>query len=148
MREVVQRYADMLTRAARPLTSGEPGVPDEAWKLWRAGQRHVRHLRYRAAPRGQPCRAQRSYIALQKKVDELDVTHPGAPPRAMVLDDSRRPTSRTSSSAAIPSAWRGGPAAVPRSGLGPDGKPFTQGSGRLELAQAIAEPGQPARRRA
>jgi len=78
--------------------------------------------------------------ALQKKVDSLVVTSPGAPPRAMSLIDSPQlynPVIFTRGDAA-----RRGPD-VPRQNLsilsGPDRKPFTDGSGRLGLARAIAD---------
>ena len=76
---------------------------------------------------------------LQKKVDRLRATHPGAPASAMVLNDAPRPVQ--------PHVFlRGNPnnrgAAVPRQFLevlaGDHRKPFTDGSGRLELARAIA----------
>src|SRR5439155_26492041 len=72
------------------------------------------------------------------------VTSPAAPPRGMVLNDVPSP----------PQAHvlvRGNPAnvgpAVPRQFLkvvaGASRKPFTEGSGRLELARAIADPANP-----
>jgi hypothetical protein len=76
---------------------------------------------------------------LRKKAKELEFTHAGAPARAMVLDDLPEPvTPRV--------LIRGNKATpgdeVPRRFLavlsGPDRKPFAQGSGRLELARAIA----------
>ncbi len=81
---------------------------------------------------------------LRKKADELVATHPGSPPRAMVLEDL--PSPRT------PHVFvRGNPGnqgdEVPRQFLavlsGPERKPFSKGSGRLELAQAIASPTNP-----
>jgi hypothetical protein len=78
--------------------------------------------------------------ALQKKVDEWKVTGPGSPPRAMVLQDAPAPTE--------PRLFlRGNPNnrgdAVPRQFLqvlaGDKRRPFAQGSGRLELAKAIAD---------
>jgi hypothetical protein len=81
---------------------------------------------------------------LRKKVDELQATHPGAPPRAMVVNDATEPTD--------PHVFiRGNPGrpgkAVPRQFLkvlsGPDRKPFQNGSGRLELAEAIARADNP-----
>jgi cytochrome c553 len=81
---------------------------------------------------------------LQKKVDQLKVTHPGAPPRAMVLEDARHPVE--------PVVFlRGNPRNpgphVPRQFLevlaGEDRQPFHKGSGRLELAQAIASKDNP-----
>ncbi len=76
---------------------------------------------------------------LQKKVDRLRATHPGAPAGAMVLNDAPNPFQ--------PYVFlRGNPGNhgenVPRRFLeviaGEERKPFTQGSGRLELARAIA----------
>jgi hypothetical protein len=76
---------------------------------------------------------------LQKKVDALRASSPFAPPRAMVLEDLPRPIT--------PHVFRRGNPnnpgpAVPRQFLaalsGKDRKPFTDGSGRLELARAIA----------
>lgn len=77
--------------------------------------------------------------ALRRKVEELDATHPGAPPRAMALVDNPTP--------ARPHVFlRGNPnnpgPEVPRQWLavlsGKERKSFAKGSGRLELAQAIA----------
>ncbi|MFO1498773.1 MAG: DUF1553 domain-containing protein [Verrucomicrobiota bacterium] len=77
--------------------------------------------------------------ALKRKVEELDATHPGAPPRAMALRDNPTP--------ATPHVLiRGNPAnqgpEVPRQFLsvlsGGKPRPFVKGSGRLELARAIA----------
>ncbi|MHB1308440.1 MAG: DUF1553 domain-containing protein, partial [Limisphaerales bacterium] len=76
---------------------------------------------------------------LRNELSRLDVTHAGAPSRAMVLVDRATPVQ--------PRVFiRGNPGnrgpEVPRQFLeilgGPDRKPFTQGSGRLELARAIA----------
>ncbi|MEX2381664.1 MAG: DUF1553 domain-containing protein [Opitutales bacterium] len=81
---------------------------------------------------------------LQREIDQLDATHPGAPPRAMALYDNAEPTD-----ARI--FRRGNPQmqgdTVPRQFLeileGEDRKPFTEGSGRLEMARAIASPDNP-----
>ena len=91
-------------------------------------------------------RAEREKLeATEKKVGELDVTHPGSPARAMVLNDAPNPTN--------PHVFiRGNPGRpgkqVPRRFLrvlspGGEAKPFTDGSGRLELARAIASPDNP-----
>jgi cytochrome c553 len=82
--------------------------------------------------------------ALQKKVDEWKVTGPGSPPRAMILQDL--PTPREPHV-----LLRGNPnnrgEAVPRQYLqvlaGDKREPFKQGSGRLELARAIASKDNP-----
>lgn len=76
---------------------------------------------------------------LKREVDNLKVTSPGAPPRAMVMRDGQPQNS--------PVFIRGNPGRhgkqVPRQFLqvvaGPERKPFTKGSGRLELAQSIMD---------
>lgn len=82
--------------------------------------------------------------ALERAIVELDATHPGAPPRATALVDKPNPYN-------VQVFIRGntdnrGPE-VPRQFLevlaGPNRKPFQKGSGRLELAQAIASPDNP-----
>ena len=78
-------------------------------------------------------------MELQKQVEAWKVSGPGSPPRAMVLNDLPTPV-------AAQVFLRGNPnnrgETVPRRFLevlaGPAPKPFQQGSGRLELAQAIA----------
>ncbi|MDC0267895.1 PSD1 and planctomycete cytochrome C domain-containing protein [bacterium] len=81
---------------------------------------------------------------LKRRLDGLDAEHPGAPPRAMALFDKANPTT--------PVVFlRGRPGnhgnKVPRQFLefleGPERKPFSQGSGRLELASKIASPRNP-----
>jgi len=87
---------------------------------------------------------QQKFRALKRKVDELDATHAGAPPRAMALEDNSRPTE--------PHIFkRGNPNmsgdAVPRQFVQiasrPNRSAFTNGSGRLEMARAIASPDNP-----
>ncbi|MBI1347396.1 DUF1553 domain-containing protein [bacterium] len=81
---------------------------------------------------------------LVKKIENLNATSPGAPPRAMVMNDKDRPEEPRI-------LVRGNPGRpgdqVPRQFLqvvaGPERKPFTKGSGRLELAQAIVDPSNP-----
>jgi mono/diheme cytochrome c family protein len=89
-------------------------------------------------------RAQRDKLtALRKQVDQWRATSPDAPPRAMILAENGTP-------AAARVLVRGNPGnpgvAVPRQFLevlSPGRKPFTKGSGRLELAQAIASKDNP-----
>ncbi|MEK7677513.1 MAG: DUF1549 domain-containing protein, partial [Verrucomicrobiota bacterium] len=82
--------------------------------------------------------------ALQRKLDELDATHPGSPPRAMVLQDNPTPLNPRVFVRGNPS--NPGPE-VPRQFLeilaGQDRQPFQKGSGRLELARAIASQNNP-----
>ncbi len=81
---------------------------------------------------------------LQKKVDQWQVVGRGAPPRAMVLNDATAPVEPHV-------LLRGNPRnvgpAVPRQFLevvaGEKRHPFKKGSGRLELAQAIASKDNP-----
>lgn len=77
--------------------------------------------------------------ALQRQLEELDAVHPGAPPRAMVLKDNAEPYKPHVFVRG--SQFNLGPE-VPRQFLeliaGSNRKPFEKGSGRLELAEAIA----------
>jgi mono/diheme cytochrome c family protein len=85
------------------------------------------------------------YNTLLGQVKGVEVTHPGAPSRAMVLQDK--------ANLYDPVVFRRGQAGnlgdrVPRRFLQvlahvDGGKPFSKGSGRLELAQAIANPKNP-----
>jgi mono/diheme cytochrome c family protein len=81
---------------------------------------------------------------LEKKVAELDITHPGAPPRAMVMVDKTQPVEPHVFLRGNPG--RQGPQ-VPRRFLRvvstSDRPPFKDGSGRLELARAIVRPDNP-----
>jgi mono/diheme cytochrome c family protein len=82
--------------------------------------------------------------ALQKKVDQWQATAPAAPPRAMVLID--KPTPETPHVFLRGNPNNRGPS-VPRQFLevvvGEKRQPFRQGSGRLELARAIADRNNP-----
>ena len=81
--------------------------------------------------------------ALEKKVDQYKVTAPGAPPRAMVLYDSER----LFNPHVFPRGKPGGGRPVPRQFVklldGENRQPFRHGSGRLELAHAIASEDNP-----
>jgi mono/diheme cytochrome c family protein len=83
-------------------------------------------------------KARNDLVKLNNKVAEWKVNGPGAPPRAMVLNDLPSPVQPHVLKRGNP----GNPAeAVPRQFLevlaGPERKPFKDGSGRLELARAI-----------
>jgi cytochrome c553 len=98
----------------------------------------------RQATRRWPLRMQnRAQIAFSK-VNELLLTHDGAPVRAMVVKDLPNPKD---SSVFLRGQAETRGDVVPRRFLEvlSDGKPqpFRQGSGRLELAQAIANPRNP-----
>ena len=88
---------------------------------------------------------QRDRLArLNGAIQQINATHPGAPARAMVLNDAPKPVEPHVFLRGNPG--RPGPA-VPRRFLrllsGPGRQPFQKGSGRLELAQAIADAGNP-----
>lgn len=78
------------------------------------------------------------------KLVNLQVSHPGSPKRAMALMDQKTPKNATILIKGSPNN-RG--AEVPRQFLeilsGPDRRPFSKGSGRLELAKAIASKDNP-----
>jgi mono/diheme cytochrome c family protein len=82
--------------------------------------------------------------ALQKKVDQWQATAPVAPPRAMVLIDKPKPETPRIFLRGNPN--NRGPS-VPRQFLevvaGEKRQPFREGSGRLELARAIADRNNP-----
>jgi mono/diheme cytochrome c family protein len=86
----------------------------------------------------------RERIETQNKIDALELTHAGAPARANVLFDSSSP--KDSAVFIRGEAENKGPVA-PRQFLecisGPNRKPFTIGSGRIELANAIASKSNP-----
>ena len=85
-----------------------------------------------------------AYNSLLQKRDAVSATHPGAPARAMVLVDSPTPVNPVifkRGNAGMPGAQ------VPRQFLaavaGDGRQPFKEGSGRLELARAIASKDNP-----
>jgi hypothetical protein len=83
-------------------------------------------------------------VALQKKVDAHKANSAGAPPRAMILTDLPAPREPRVFLRGNPNSF--GPP-VPRQFLavvsGDTRQPFKDGSGRLELARAIASPDNP-----
>src|SRR5262249_930503 len=90
-------------------------------------------------------RAERAKLrALPNEVEAWEVAGPGSPPRAMVLNDAERPTQPHVLVRGNPN--NPGPA-VPRQFVevvaGEGRKAFTKGSGRLELAEAIANKDNP-----
>jgi mono/diheme cytochrome c family protein len=87
-----------------------------------------------------PDRASQSKLQeLRKALEKWRATGPGAPPRAMVLEDLETPLDPYVFLRGNPSN-RGDtvPRRLPRLLAGAQPQPFTHGSGRLELARAIA----------
>ncbi|MFO1497173.1 MAG: PSD1 and planctomycete cytochrome C domain-containing protein [Verrucomicrobiota bacterium] len=97
-----------------------------------------------AALRFLPNRERGQIFALREQSDFLEMVHPGAMPRAPVLVDAPNP--KDSTIFIRGEAENRGPT-VPRRFLevlsGPNRPAFKNGSGRLELAQAIASPNNP-----
>jgi hypothetical protein len=153
MAEVVARYGTLLAEAEsrwRGRLKADPtakALDDKDWE-------ELRQVLYdddgpatvatAAAPQLFDGKVRDELTKLRARIAELQVTHPGAPPRAMVVNDAPNPTD--------PRVFiRGNPGrpgkAVPRRFLevlsGPDRKPFADGGGRLDLARAIARPDNP-----
>src|SRR5882724_11027709 len=164
MKEVADRYGKLLVEvdkdwqqtltnhSAQASNTNSPfeistGLPDKA-------EEALRQILYAAdAPANLPVNefdrlydvpTSQKLRELQRKIDELDATHPGAPPRAMALVDKSQPYNvqvfiRGNTDNRGPEVPRQFPEVV----AGPNRKPFQKGSGRLELAQAIASPDNP-----
>ena len=158
MKEVAERYGKLFADADKhwqELLDGQKKKPEGSDQsaaptaLPDLNQEALRQVLYADGappnlPRGEVHRlfdvpTSQKTRALQRQLDELDATHPGAPPRAMVLEDDANPYR--------PHVFvRGNPNSpgpeVPRQFLavvaGGKRKPFAKGSGRFELAQAIA----------
>ena len=142
LREVAQRYATLLNEvyAEHEIASGESFV-DEARKelrdaVFREGGPGT--LPPEIVPPLFPTSALMQLGPLKAALDQLDASHPGAPLRAMSLED--RLPAQNSRVFVRGDASRLGDE-VPRRFLScfTEGEPelFRQGSGRLELAQAI-----------
>jgi hypothetical protein len=157
MADVVARYAALLGEAEtrwQDRLKQEPGaqrLDDQDWEALRqvlyseGGPIAIATSTFTESRRLVLDRKEREeFEAVQSKILELQVSHPGAPPRAMVLEDAATPTNPQVFIRGLP-ARRG--KSVPRQFLavlsGPDRKPFAHGSGRLELAQAIVRPDNP-----
>jgi cytochrome c553 len=142
LREVAARYAALFAEAEKQGTRPE------------AGFEAVRQVLYSpASPINFPEALARRFLnraardrltALQKQIDRFRANSPAAPPRAMVLQDLPSPVTPRVLLRGNPNSP--GPV-VPRQFLGvlagPQRKPFTDGSGRLELARAIASKDNP-----
>jgi hypothetical protein len=136
---VDQRWKETIAKAKSANESAPTKLPDNDWE-------EVRQVFYPPSDlTGEDVskyydRAVRDKVAeLRRKVEEWKASSPAAPPRAMVLNDTPTPQEPHV-------LLRGNPNspgdAVPRQFLlvlaGDQRKPFHDGSGRLELARAIA----------
>lgn len=156
MKEVAERYGDLLldireswrnaleqaSAKGQPMPTGLPNTDDEALRLILYGPDSPVTV-----PKGaivdlewyfdEPTRVE--LAKLQRLIDQSIVEQPGSTPHAVILEDrAEQRNTRVFK--------RGNPAnrgdEVPRQYLavlsGPDRQPFQNGSGRLELARAIA----------
>jgi mono/diheme cytochrome c family protein len=144
MADVAARYGALFSEAGRKwreaAKAGAKALPDAGWEALRRATSDAGPLTVsvETLPRWLD-RAERTRLGeLNNAVTAVRATHPGSPPRAMVLRDGPIVEPRV--------FLRGNPGrpgkAVPRQFLkvasGPKRLPFTEGSGRLELARAIA----------
>ena len=153
IKEVSEVYGKLFANADDAWTTLLQ-VSKEAKTLTSADEESIRQILY---GEGAPANIARAEVmrlleapvaqkirALRRASEELDATHPGAPPRAMVLVDNETPYQ--------PHIFkRGNPGnlgdEVPRQPplilAGANRHPFKSGSGRLELAKTIANKSNP-----
>src|SRR5205823_5461585 len=159
LREVAKRYGELFSASDKAWQEALKKASDAKQPAPKAlsddAQEELRRFLY--APGKPTCLAMREtedflldrasldqLKALRSDLEKLKATSPGAPPRAMSLEDS--------ANLYHPHVFvRGNPnnqgEAVPRQFLqvlsGPDRQPFHEGSGRLELARAIVSKSNP-----
>ncbi len=149
LKQVAERYGKLFTETDKQWqekTAALTALPD-------ANQEVLRQVLYGAnapaeLPEGEGERLLRGVSPqlrqMRAKVEEVDATHPGAPPRAMSMQDSPNPHN-------VHVFIRGNPGnpgpEAPRQFIqilaAEKARPFQKGSGRLELAQAIASKDNP-----
>ena len=151
--DAVDVYAHLFSQAEKhwqDAIKAKPDLPKDENPDWEA-IRQVLHadnspftIRADALDRMLDRKDRNEYTKLVADVASLRATHPGSPPRAMVLNDKPVPVN--------PRVFIRGNAGrpgkeVPRQFLkliaGPDRKPFQDGGGRLDLARAIASDDNP-----
>jgi hypothetical protein len=138
-RDIDKRWQEALAATNAPSVKALPDAAQEAVRqiLYAddapANLPHDQFDRLYEVPTSQKMRE------LQRHIEELDATSPGAPPRAMALVD--KPDPHNTHVFIRGNSDNPGPEA-PRQFLevlsGPNRKPFQKGSGRLELAEDIA----------
>ncbi len=146
MAEVAERYGTLLTEAAEKgreaEKSGAKTLAEPGWEPLRLvlqGDDGALAVKADTLTRLLDRPDKNKLNSLDQAVAAVRASHPGSPPRAMVLDDAPKPIEPR----VLVRGNVGRPGKqVPRQFLavlsGPDRKPFKDGSGRLELARAIA----------
>ena len=139
---MAQRYGEVLS--AFDKAEALPDAQQEALRQVLRGEKSPTAIALSDTPQLLKRDTRTAYRDLQKKVEQFQASNPDAPARAMVLVDLPSPVQ--------PRIFmRGNPAnpgkEVPRQFLqvlsGEKREPFKEGSGRLELAKAIASPNNP-----
>jgi hypothetical protein len=139
MREVARRFGELFRRAATEAGPEWAALRAELDSAEGAFTLPIDEVA-QALHQGE----QGELAKLSKKLGELEISHPGAPPRAMVLEDAPEPAEprvflRGNPGRPGPQVPRRSPAIL----AGADRRPFREGSGRLELARAIVSPENP-----
>jgi hypothetical protein len=157
LKDVAARYGRLFTETERQWQTvagakARSGAAEPA-KLPDANYEALRQVLYGSGPLALDARDIRRLTSQQteskenlliRKANDIRIKHPGSPPRAMALADLDKPRDSAIFLRGNPNS-RG--AVVPRQFLeilaGPSPKPFKDGSGRLELARAIASKDNP-----
>ncbi|MDQ3438904.1 MAG: PSD1 and planctomycete cytochrome C domain-containing protein, partial [Planctomycetota bacterium] len=141
LKELADRYGALLARFDKPETLADAG--EEALRQVLRAENAPANITLADADKLLNRADKGGLNALVQKRDALVATHPGSPPRAMALEDGPivEPAIFKRGNAANPGAK------VPRQFLSiltnDKPTPFTNGSGRLELARAIASKDNP-----
>ena len=154
LRDVARRYARLFDEAiqapTQPAASAQESPPvaadpaREALRQIYLGDDAPGNLPENALKEFLPQKVQTQIQQFATELEQLELKHSGAPVRAMALADNPQPQNAKIFT-------RGNPnnpgAEVPRQFIqvvaGENRQPFAQGSGRLELARAIASPTNP-----
>ncbi len=147
LREVARRYARLFDEATQAPDQPATATADPAREALRQiylGDDAPGNLPETALKQFLPQKVQTQIQQFATDLEQLELKHPGAPVRAMALADNPQPQNAKIFT-------RGNPnnpgAEVPRQFIqvvaGENRQPFAQGSGRLELARAIASPANP-----
>jgi hypothetical protein len=148
MKDVAERYDKIFTnidqrweqaRTNSPTLQALPDTDQEALRQILYAADAPANLPYSEFDRLYDVPTGQKLRELQRHIEELDASSPGAPPRAMALVDRADP--HDTHIFIRGNSGNPGPEA-PREFLevlsGPNRQPFCKGSGRLELAEAIA----------